>query len=227
MSNMTVIGYCRVSTDKQENSLEVQEKVIRGQVAAKGWELSEMIVDPAEWSGDLQRPGAKRLLEMVNAKKIGAVIITKLDRLTRSTRDAIELMTLMNRKKVTLISISEGFDMTSTVGKAMMKIISVFAEMERELIGDRTRAALQHLKSQGFSTGNAPYGWQSAGKRKTLLRSDAEQSVRDRIVNLFGQGFSLRAISDTLNVLGFKTRRGTPWRHQYVANILKSEAAAQ
>jgi site-specific DNA recombinase len=217
----TAIGYVRVSTDKQDNSIDAQERLIRAQATLKGFELAEVIVDRDEFSGDLDRPGVQRILELVKARKVSAVVISKLDRLTRSTRDAIDLIELFSRKDVALISVAESLDTESPMGRFFVRMIASIAELEREMIGSRTAAGLQNLKAQGMPAGPAPYGWRSVGKKKPMVEEPAEQAVLARIRDLRTSGASLPSIAATLNGEGLRTRRGTEWRYQYVAGVLK------
>ena len=102
----------RFDRQTKKNSADAQERKIRLNAAAREEiELIEVISDVDEFSGNLNRPGIQRVLEMVHAaKQIDAVIVTKLDRLTRSTRDAIDLIELFGKKGVALISITESLD---------------------------------------------------------------------------------------------------------------------
>lgn len=225
------VGYCRVSTKKQDISLEAQERQIRAMAVVKGWDLAEdMIIDRDAFSGDMDRPGLQRVLEMVKAKQVGAVIFAKLDRLSRSTRDVILLIDLFNRKKVALVSLAESLDTKSSMGRFFVRMIASLAELERETIGDRTRTGMGHLKSLGMPVGTAPYGWRSQGSNRALPLAQKQRLVEDvqeqitlqEARRLRADGMSLRQITEHLNAAGRKTRRGTPWRFQYVARMLKA-----
>lgn len=230
---MTVaVGYVRVSTGRQEHSIGAQEEKIRAQAMLKGLELSEVIIDRDEFSGDLDRPGVQRVLEMVKGRKVGAVIISKLDRLTRSTRDAIDLIELFGRKDVALISVAESLDTESPMGRFFVRMIASIAELEREMIGERTSTVLQSLKARGMPAGTAPYGWRSQprtapspGKPKgdtlPLLEDEQEQAVLGWIRDARGAGQTLREIAGALNAAGTRTRAGSEWKHQYVAGVLR------
>lgn len=224
------IGYVRVSTDKQDNSVDAQKKLINAQATLKGLALFDVIEDPAEYSGNLDRPGMKRLLDLVNSRKVNAVIITKLDRLTRSTRDAIDLIELFEKKGVALISVHESLDTESPMGRFFVRMIASIAELEREQIGARTSAGMQNLKSQGLPAGTAPFGWSNVNEhdpdgkliRKPLLRVLHEQEVIHRMRELRAQGLSMAKIAAQLNEDGYVTRSETPWVQQYVHRVMKS-----
>jgi site-specific DNA recombinase len=225
----TVVGYVRVSTEKQDTSLAAQEEQIRAMAVVKGWELSEVVIDRDEYSGDMERPGLQRVLAMVKAKQVGAVIISKLDRLTRSTRDVILLVDLFNKKKVALVSLAESLDTKSSMGRFFVRMIASLAELERESIGDRTRTGMGHLKSMGMPVGTAPYGWRAQKSNRLVplaqklpLVEDADEQLVLRQARAWrDQGMSLREIAQSLNDEGCQTRRGTPWRFQYVARMLR------
>lgn len=223
------IGYVRVSTDKQDNSIDAQEKLIRAQATLKGVELSEVIIDRDEFSGNLDRPGVIKVLSLVKSRRVQAVIIAKLDRLTRSTRDAIDLIELFGKKGVALISVAESLDTESPMGRFFVRMIASIAELEREMICSRTVAGMQNLKAQGLPAGTAPYGWANVnthaadGKliRAPLVEVPSEQDTLARMKDLRSQGFSLQKIAARLNEEERTTRRGTPWVFQYVDRVLK------
>ena len=224
------VGYCRVSTKKQDISLEAQEQQIRAMGVVKGWDITEMLVDRDEFSGDLERPGMARVLELVRQRLVGAVIFAKLDRLSRSTRDVILLCDLFNKKNVALVSLAESLDTKSSMGRFFVRMIASLAELERETIGDRTKAGMRHLKKMGMPVGSAPYGMKTNGsnrgvplaQKKPLVVNDEECVLLDRVRALRAEDKTLREIAEVLNAEGSRTRRGTPWRHQYVARILKT-----
>jgi site-specific DNA recombinase len=236
---MKAIGYSRTSTDKQENSASAQEHRIRAQASLKDMELVEIIDDSDKFSGNLDRPGMKRLLEMVRGGTVDAVIVTKLDRLTRSTKDAIDLMELFSKKNVALISISESLDTLSPIGRCVLRIIASFAELERETIGARTKEGLHNIKRQGFPAGTAPYGYMSQARtnedrklkiRKRLAINTTEQEIIARIKELREKRFSYDSIAQNLNEAGYKTRSsrefpdGGKWVTSSVQRIAKKFA---
>jgi site-specific DNA recombinase len=229
------VGYVRVSTDKQDNSLAAQEQIIRAMAVVKGWELGEVVIDRDEYSGDMERPGLQTVLELVRKREISGVIVTKLDRLTRSTRDCILMIDLFNKKKVALVSLAESLDTKSAMGRFFVRMIASLAELERESIGDRTKTGMSHLKTLGMPVGPPPYGWRTQGSNRLLPLSDklpliedpAEQAILQQVKGMRAAGLSLRDIADLLNEQGHQTRKQTPWRFQYVARMLKDLKAVE
>jgi site-specific DNA recombinase len=221
---MQAIGYVRVSTDRQAEqgvSLEVQEAKIRAMATVQGVDLDEVIIDGGESAKNLKRPGLERLLAMVNAGKVQAVIIAKFDRLTRSVKDLAALLELFEKKKVALVSVAESLDTGSAAGRLVITIMAAVSQWEREAIGERTRDALRHKRAQGERTGNVPYGFRVAPDGRHVEPDDAEQAAVSAITELRAQGHSLRRIAVTLNGRGHRTRRGTEWRLESVNRVVK------
>lgn len=227
-SPLPAVGYCRVSTDEQDVSLEAQQKQIRAMATVKGWELADMLVDRDSFSGDMNRAGLKAVLELVRTRKVSAVIITKLDRLSRSTRDVIHLMELLDKKKVALVSIVETLDTKSPTGRFFLRMLASMGELERETIGYRTRVGMEQLKSLGMPVGPAPYGYRAPKRNKDvplhqksrLLLDESEQAILERVRKLHQGKTSLRKIAEQLNAEGLRTRSGAEWRFQYVARLV-------
>jgi site-specific DNA recombinase len=209
------IGYCRVSTDDQSNSAEAQEKRIRSWASLHGVELLDVIVDIGEFSGNLDRPGAIRVLDLVNRKQVSAVVITKIDRMSRSVRDILDLVDTFNAKEVAFVSIDESIDTKSPLGQFFITIVTAFAELERKLIGSRTKAGLDHIKSQGFPAGRAPFGWTAQPRtdeerrlkiRKPMLENKTEQAIIKIVMSMRNRGESWKNIAAELNARGYRTR---------------------
>jgi len=126
-------------------------------------ELIDLIVDGGESAKSLQRPGMEQLLALVDSKKVQAVIVAKLDRLTRSVKDLCELLERFERRGVALVSVAESLDTSSAAGRLVLNIMTAVSQWEREAIGERTRDAMRHKLSQGERAGNIAYGYRLAG----------------------------------------------------------------
>jgi len=137
--------------------------------------LVEIIVDGGESAKSLQRPGMERLLALVDGRKVQAVIIAKLDRLTRSVKDLCELLERFERRGVALISVAESLDTSSAAGRLVLNIMTAVSQWEREAIGERTRDAMSHKRSNGES-GQHPV-WLSAWCRREARRARSGRAV--------------------------------------------------
>jgi site-specific DNA recombinase len=157
---MKAIGYVRASTDRQAEqgvSLAAQEAKIRAMSTVQGGEL--FIIDGGESAKNLNRPGLQRLLTSVNGVKVNAVIIAKLDRLTRSVKDLCSLLELSEKRGVALNSVAESLDTASAAGRLVITIMAAVNQWGRQAIGERTRDALRHKRTSAERVGNIRFGF--------------------------------------------------------------------
>src|SRR5262249_44120528 len=232
LSSMRAIGYVRVSTDKQADhgvSLEAQEAKIRAMATVQGAEIAELIVDGGESAKNLKRPGMERVLALVDNRQIDAVIVAKLDRLTRSVKDLCALLELFEKRGVALVSVAESLDTSSAAGRLVITIMAAVSQWEREAIGERTRDAMRHKKSNGERVGNIAYGYRLAADGEHLELDPQEQAVLSTIRELRAKRCTLRGIAAELNRRGLCTRRGSAWRLESVARTIgrNSESCAR
>jgi site-specific DNA recombinase len=148
----STIGYSRVSTDEQAKegvSIDMQARKIASYADVKDWTVDEVISDAGHSAKSLARPGMQRLIAMVETGQVNTVIVYKLDRLTRSVADLDRLVKLFERKGVALVSLQESLDATTATGRLMMNLLASVSQWEREVIGERTKDAMAHLKAEG------------------------------------------------------------------------------
>ena len=152
-----VFGYVRVSTtDQAANgvSLDEQQRRIEGRCLEQGWQLSEIFVERGV-SGSVplaERSAGGALIKAAQAGDV--IVVAKLDRLFRSVADAANTIDEWVKADIKLVSIGEGLDLMSPYGRMMAHLIAAFAELERNMIGERTRAALQAKKARGERVGS-------------------------------------------------------------------------
>ena len=219
---MKVIGYARVSTDKQADrgvSLEAQTEKIRAMAVVHNAELVDIIVDGGESAKSLNRPGMERLLALVDSGGVQAVIVAKLDRLTRSVKDLCTLLERFERREVTLISVAESLDTGSAAGRLVLNIMTAVSQWEREAIGERTRDAMNHKRTNGERVGNIAFGYRLASDRVHVEPEPTEQATIVAVAELRANGMSLRRIAKDLNRRGMRTRKGSEWRLESVARV--------
>ncbi len=193
----------------------------------QGAELSEIIIESGESAKSLNRPGMAKLLALVDAGKVKALIVAKLDRLTRSVKDLCELLERFERKGVALVSVAESLDTGSAAGRLVLNIMAAVSQWEREAIGERTRDALQHKRSQGHRVGNIAFGFRLASDGHHVEPDPTEQSALAEIRRMRHEGTTLRGIATNLNDRSLRTRRGTPWRLESVARVVKQSSCHQ
>ena len=208
---MRVLGYVRVSTDEQSTSgagLEAQRRAILAECERRGWHLVEVIDDAGFSAKDLKRPGVQEALRVLEAGDASALVVAKLDRLSRSMIDFTALMAKAQKQGWALVALDCAVDTTTPTGEAMANMLATFAQFERRLISQRTKEALAVKRAKGVRLGRPP----------TL-----PQSVVRRIQRQRGRGDSLRKIADELNRSETPTAHGGDrWHAGTVAYILKS-----
>ena len=218
------IAYLRVSTDKQADkgiSLEAQEEKARAYASLYDLDLIEVIIDAGESAKTLDRPGLQRALSMLKTGKADALLVVKLDRLTRSVVDLGKLIeTYFAPGKAALMSVSEQIDTRSAAGRLVLNILASVSQWERETIAERTRDAMRHKQANGeYIGGEAPYGFKLVAGE--LIADEAEQEVIQKAKTYHAEGLSLRKIAAELDKQGIKTRRGSI----FAANQIKRMVA--
>jgi DNA invertase Pin-like site-specific DNA recombinase len=191
-----VVGYLRVSTEEQADSgagLAVQEAAIRAECQRRELPLLALHTDAGVSGKSLVRPALTAALEDLDARHGDVLMVAKLDRLTRSVHDASGLMQRSEKSGWGLVALDAPVDTTTPAGRAMAQILSVFAELERRLIGERTKAALAVKKSQGVVL----------GRPRTLPDKVVQRIVRER-----AKGRTWMAIADGLNADRVATAQG-------------------
>src|SRR5438128_1777657 len=157
------VGYVRVSTEVQAAegvSLEAQRGRIEAWCIANGYELAGLHVD-AGISGKRadNRPGLQEAIREVCRHRGSALVVYSLSRLARSVKNTLEIAGRLDRHGADLVSLSEKIDTTSAAGRMVFRMLAVLAEFERDLCGERTKAALSLKKHRGECVGEVPLGW--------------------------------------------------------------------
>jgi site-specific DNA recombinase len=206
---MQAVGYVRVGTEDQARdgvSMSAQQAKLEAYALVKDWALVQVIRDESYSAKHPKRPGLEELLALVTSRQVEAVIVYKLDRLTRSVADLDKLIKLFERHHVALVSLQESLDATTATGRLMMNLLASVSQWEREVIGERTSDALQHLKAQGKRYCHTVYG-------------DVE--VISLMHRLRAQGHSYARIAEHLNTTGIPTAQGRPWQAMVVWGIVR------
>jgi site-specific DNA recombinase len=210
------IAYLRVSTEKQADrgvSLDAQRAKVAAYAELYELELVEVVVDAGESAKTLDRPGLQRALGMLKSGKAEALLVVKLDRLTRSVVDLGRLVDgYFAPGKAALLSVGEQIDTRSAAGRLVLNVLASVSQWEREAIGERTAAAMQHKAGQGEYTGGAaPYGYRLAGDAEHLEPVAEEQAVLAVVRELRAAGLSFRKVAAELAVRGVLNRNGRPF----------------
>lgn len=208
---MKACSYTRVSTLKQEEdgwSLQAQAERNHREIERRGWELHHTFEDVVSTGEPIHR--RRQLTEALEALDAGAydvLVVARLDRLCRSRLEFEQLLQRSNQFGWKLLMLDPMVDTTTPYGEAMAAIAATFAQLERALIGQRTKEALAHLRAQGLPTGGAP-GFD-------------HQPTIDLIRTLKADGLSGYKIAEHLNTEGIRAAKGGRWYQSTVHKALK------
>lgn len=222
------VGYVRVSTEKQAEkgiSLEAQQAKIEAYATLYDLEIVEVVIDAGASAKSLDREGLQRALGLLKSGKAEALVVIKLDRLTRSVVDLGELIRdYFAGDKWSLLSVNEHVDTKTASGRLVLQILGCVSAWERESAGERTRAALQHKASIGeYVGGEAPFGFRLSGDGKTLEANPEEQATIAEAKRLRGLGYSLQTVALALAGQGRFNRRRNAFAPMQISRMLKTE----
>lgn len=223
---MKTIGYIRVSSEDQANSglsLAHQKAKIEAYAMATDLELVEVIEDAGKSAKNLSREGMQKALEMIRKGEAKALIVLKLDRLTRSVKDLGILVELFDKTGAALISVQDSINTQTAAGRLVLNVLGSVAQWEREAIGERTAAALAVKKERGEKTGGkVPFGYDVLEGR--LVPNHHEQEAIRTMQELKERGYSLRAIGAELIERGFFPKNGGQWHAKVINGIMGAQS---
>ena len=228
----TAIGYVRVSTQEQVTegvSLDVQRDRLTAYCKFNGIKLIDIKSDEGISGGTLDRPGLREALGLLRRGRANTLIVVKLDRLSRSLRDVCTLVEdYFGNERYHLLSLCGMVNTHSAAGRMVLMNLANYAQFEREMISERTRDALRHLKSQGVRLGPAPYGYAlsdnvDANGRRLLVPIPDEQEVVAKIKGMRAEGLKLHQIARRLNEAKIPARRDGVWRAQRLSIVLRRD----
>jgi len=188
LSPRRVFGYVRVSSEGQADntSLDVQAERVAGFVMARGWPSPEIVSDVASGS-NLVRPGLAALRARLASGD--AVVVTKVDRLSRSVVDLEPLLLAWEAKDISLHSVSEPIETGTAMGRALFRMLVVFGQAEREVIMERVLSGKHKNASVGkFNGGRAPYGYRRPHPGGPFVVEASEAEVVPRVFRTFARG---------------------------------------
>jgi DNA invertase Pin-like site-specific DNA recombinase len=224
--NMLVIGYTRVSSQGQADhgvSLAGQDERIRQWCELHGHELVKVYTDAGLSGGRADnRPGLCDALKEARRLK-ATLVVFNLSRLSRSLKDALQIVSELTKAGAELVSLSEEVDTTSAAGKMMFQIQMAVNEHHRNLTGELTSAALRHLRSNHMYTGGAVrYGYRVEDDGKNLVEDAGEQAVLQVARDLREAGYGLKRIAKELHARGFASRTGRTFQPIQIRNMVKA-----
>lgn len=217
---LRIVGYVRISTEGQvdNSSTDYQKQAISSFCTGHGHTLLGIFEDVASGT-DWRRPGLRRALQAV--KRADALAVLRVDRLGRTVLGVLDIV----QNKLTpfskrLLVLETMFDTRTPTGVYFLTNLAAMAELERNLIHERTQAGKAAKAAAGLYAGGAPaFGW--VAQKGSLVASQAEGHLVRFIAGLRKRGASLRDIARRLEVAGFPTKRGGKWHPSIISKILR------
>ena len=217
--------YTRVSSDEQVKgfSLEEQERMCKAAIESKGWEYVTTFSDPGISGRTMKRPGLQSMIAAIKDGEVQAVVIYKLDRLSRKQRDTMTIIEdIITANDIDLVSLNETLDTSTPWGRAMIGILSSFNQMESENIQMRTQMGREaKMKKGGYAGGKPPIGYKSVNGELTIVPDEAE--IVRLVFRLRKEGGTYKGIASELNRRGYRTKKGFEFKHSAIQNILNNE----
>lgn len=197
--------------EQEFNSLDAQREACEAYIKSQkneGWKLLPAYYDDGGFSGgNIERPGLKRLLEDIQAKKVDIVVVYKVDRLTRSLKDFAQIIDVFDKAGASFVSITQQFNTTTSMGRLTLNVLLSFAQFEREVTSERIRDKIAASKAKGmWMGGGTPLGYKIEDKKLIPCKVEAKliQHIFERYIELK----SVYALKDELNAGNHKLRSG-------------------
>ena len=224
---MEAVGYIRVSTAQQADeghSLDAQRSKVEAYCDLYDIDLVRVYADEGASGKTLKRDGLQSALGALDAGTADAVVVVKLDRLTRSVADLNVLLEryFTETGGANIVSVSEQINTETAAGRLVLNVLMSVSQWEREVISERTSEALQHMKRQGKRTGSIPYGYRLAGDGETLVEDATEQDIIAAVLEYRQSGLSYRKIASRLADDGYSNRKGRRFHPGTIGRILKA-----
>lgn len=228
MDTRTIAIYTRVSTGYQieKDSLPHQRKELLAyceHVLHFPADEIEVFEDAGKSGKNTDRPAYQRLMKQVRSGQISHVVVYKIDRISRNLVDFSLMYDDFKYNRVTFISLNEQFDTSTAMGETMLKIILVFAELERKLTSERVTDVMIGRALEGKWNGaRVPYGWDWDSEHEVPVHSKSEASYAKFMYDLYEETQSSCKVRDYCNQHGIPTKRGGEWTSKTVADFIRN-----
>ncbi|CAM4488392.1 hypothetical protein PbDSM24746_21210 [Paenibacillus macerans] len=224
MNKKTAAIYVRVSTEEQATegfSIQAQLSELERYALQNNLDIVERYIDEGFSGKTIEgRPQMRRLLKEVKQRQFQSVLIYRTDRLSRRTKDSLEIIEIFQKNNIQLLSITENVDLSNPVGIAMFQIMSSINELERNTIITRVKMGMTERAKQGKYNGGIVLGYDAVNKE--LIINEDEAHIVRTIFNFAEQDMGLKAITRRLNEMGYRTKKGNPFSTLSVKNILNN-----
>jgi DNA invertase Pin-like site-specific DNA recombinase len=173
--------YARVSTDDQQ-TLSMQNRAMREYASRRGWAIVLQVREVN--SGAARREAREKVMDAARRREIDLVLVWRLDRWGRSVTDLLATLQELEHLGVGFVSLTEALDLTTPAGRAMAGLLAIFAEFEREILRERTRAGLAHARENGQRLGRPATAAVHAAEIRKLHRAGISKSEIARCLNV-------------------------------------------
>lgn len=221
--------YIRVSTLEQaESGYSVDEQIdkLEKYCDIKDWKVHDLYVDPGYSGSNTKRPAMQRLIEDAKNKRFDTILVYKLDRLSRSQRDTLYLIEeVFNKNNISFVSLNENFDTSTAFGKAMIGILSVFAQLEREQITERMQMGKMGRAKSGkaMSWVRPPFGYLYEEGKYVIDKLRAP--IAQKIFESYLEGMSITKLRDKMNEEGH-IGKDIQWSYRTIRQMLDNPVYA-
>jgi len=223
---MKIALYARVSTGYQvdKDSLPFQQKEMKAYCEHIMHRSDYVVYEDAGKSGkNVDRPGFQRMMSDIRSGKISHVIVYKIDRISRNLVDFSQMYDEFKKYRVTFISLNEQFDTSNALGEAVLKIILVFAELERKMTSERVKAVMIGRANSGKWNGaRMPYGWRWNSEKELPEHDPVEAENARMIYKIYAEQKSTTQLMRYLNDNGIATKRGGRWTTKTLCSYLRN-----
>ena len=227
-----VYGYCRVSTDMQAQyglSLDAQQEEIRRYAQDRGWIIEEIFVDGGFSAKNTDRPAFKQMAKNIKdaGGRIAAVVVTKLDRLTRSLRDLLTINEdLLEPCGCNFVAIRDGINTFEPVSKMLLPFLAIIGQIERQNTSERVKSTVRHIQQQGGHYGKVPFGFRTVqdGRLRRLVEDPEQFPWLQKINDWYRSGVGMAEIAQRLNHEKVKPRYGNQvWTDCKIYELLRTQ----
>jgi len=225
--NLSTGIYVRVSTEEQAQegfSVRGQTEKLKSYALLKDWDIYDIYSDEGiSGKNIVDRPAINRLIDDIESGKVNNVLVFKVDRLTRSTRNLLELVELFEEYNCAFNSLTESIDTDTPSGRMFLKIIGIFAEFERENLVSRLKLGFERKAKEGYTlaNNNISYGYDRAKGQKVQTINVDESKIVQEIFSMFlDKNISMTQIAKTLNARKVLTKNDTTWKPATIKQML-------
>lgn len=215
--------YIRVSTLDQARegySLSAQEKALRKWCREHEYEVYSVYADEGISGKDIDhRPSIRTLLGDVEKKRFDLILVWSLSRFTRSVSDLYDTLELLQKHNISFVSLTEAFDTGTAMGRAMVGICGIFAQLEREITSERISAAMEERAAQGKRTCNEVLGYDTEGKDGLKINENEAERVR-YVFSKYLEYRNLSAVAELCRIKGYTGKRGRIQTAESIRKIL-------